>query len=155
MIKYGLRAQLRTANLLTGQLYIVLDTFPEAPPVAFVPGDDPVIIPTIPGQLDQLQAQISSIVTKIEKIPFDQIGTDLRATLASTAKLMNRLDKDLAPEARAVLRQARQSLVDINNMLAPIRACRPTPSAPCRKCRAPRARCATWPIICRPTRRRC
>ncbi|CFP75200.1 paraquat-inducible protein B [Bordetella pertussis] len=119
MIKYGLRAQLRTANLLTGQLYIVLDTFPEAPPVAFVPGDDPVIIPTIPGQLDQLQAQISSIVTKIEKIPFDQIGTDLRATLASTAKLMNRLDKDLAPEARAVLRQARQSLVDINNMLAP------------------------------------
>ncbi|KAG1247455.1 hypothetical protein G6F65_020157 [Rhizopus arrhizus] len=56
MIKHGLRAQLRTSNLLTGQLYVVLDDFPNAKPVDFKPSD-PAIIPTIPGNLDQLQQQ--------------------------------------------------------------------------------------------------
>lgn len=118
MVRYGLRAQLRSANLLTGQLYVVLDTFPDAKPVAFQPGD-PAIIPTVPGQLDQLQQQIGNIVTKIEKIPFDQIGQQLRTTLASTSKLMNQIDRQLAPEARNVLRQARQSLESVDHMLSP------------------------------------
>ena len=118
MVRYGLRAQLRSANLLTGQLYVVLDTFPDAKPVAFQPGD-PAIIPTVPGQLDQLQQQIGNIVTKIEKIPFDQIGQQLRTTLASTSRLMNQIDRQLAPEARNVLRQARQSLESVDRMLSP------------------------------------
>jgi len=118
MIRYGLRAQLRTSNLLTGQLYVVLDTFPNARPVEFVMGD-PAMIPTVPGQLDQLQQQISSIVTKIEKIPFDQIGQELRTTLAGTSKVMSQIDRQLAPEARNVLRQARQSLEQVDRMLSP------------------------------------
>src|SRR3546814_12410610 len=52
MIKHGLRGQLRTANLLTGQLYIVLAHFPQATPVEFHISD-PVVISTIPGHLAQ------------------------------------------------------------------------------------------------------
>src|SRR3546814_14523430 len=33
MVARGLRAQLRTGNLLTGQLYVALDIFPKAPPI--------------------------------------------------------------------------------------------------------------------------
>jgi len=117
MIKHGLRAQLRTSNLLTGQLYVVLDNFPNAKPVDFQPSD-PAVIPTIPGNLDQLQQQVSNIVAKIEKIPFDKIGEDLRTTLASTSKLMNRLDKQVAPEAQSMLKQAKESMANINAMLA-------------------------------------
>ena len=117
MIKHGLRAQLRTSNLLTGQLYVVLDDFPNAKPVEFTPSD-PAIIPTIPGNLDQLQQQVSNIVAKIEKIPFDKIGEDLRTTLSSTSKLMNRLDKQVAPEAQGMLKQAKESMANINAMLA-------------------------------------
>ncbi|WP_144635129.1 intermembrane transport protein PqiB [Bordetella genomosp. 13] len=118
MIKYGLRAQLRSANLLTGQLYVVLDSFPKAKPVEFVPSD-PAMIPTMPGQLDQLQEQIGSIVSKIEKIPFEQIGKDLHNTLQSTSRVVNQIDKQLAPDARKVLRQAQQSLQSVDRMLAP------------------------------------
>ncbi|MEN4918759.1 MlaD family protein [Achromobacter spanius] len=117
MIKHGLRAQLRTANLLTGQLYVVLDDFPNAKPVEFKMSE-PALIPTVPGNLDQLQQQVSNIVAKIEKIPFDKIGEDLRATLSSTSKLMNRLDKQVAPEAQKMLRQAKESMADINALLA-------------------------------------
>lgn len=117
MIKHGLRAQLRTANLLTGQLYVVLDEFPNVKPVEFKM-TTPAMIPTVPGQLDQLQQQVSNIVAKIDKIPFDKIGEDLRTTLASTSKLMNRLDKQVAPEAQGVLKQARDSMANLNALLA-------------------------------------
>ncbi|MCW0207353.1 MAG: MlaD family protein [Achromobacter sp.] len=117
MIKHGLRAQLRTANLLTGQLYVALDIFPNAKPVEFQMSE-PALIPTVPGNLDQLQQQVSNIIAKVEKIPFDKIGEDLRATLASTSKLMGRLDKQVAPEAQAMLKQARESMVQINALLA-------------------------------------
>ncbi|OZI25527.1 paraquat-inducible protein B [Bordetella genomosp. 7] len=117
MIQHGLRAQLRTANLLTGQLYVVLEHFPKAEPVQFHL-THPLMIPTVPGNLEQLQQQLTNIVAKIDKIPFEEIGRDLRSTLSSASKLMNNLDKSLAPEARATLRAARQSLDNINELLA-------------------------------------
>src|SRR3546814_1612252 len=79
---------------------------------------DPVVIPTIPGNLEQLQQQITNIVDRIDKIPFDQIGRDLRTTLSSTSRLMSSLDKTLAPEARETLRAARKSIDNINELLA-------------------------------------
>lgn len=118
MIEHGLRAQLRSANLLTGQLYVALDVFRDAPPVKFevsIPAD----IPTQPGNLDQLQQQVTNIVNRIDKIPFDKIGADLATTLESATRLMNKLDKQVAPEAQAVLRQANKSLASISSLLAP------------------------------------
>ncbi|CAM4396020.1 Paraquat-inducible protein B [Bordetella tumbae] len=117
MIRYGLRAQLRTANLLTGQLYIVLENFPKAEPVDFKL-TDPVMIPTVPGNLEQLQQQITNIVDKIDKIPFDQIGRDLRTTLSSTSRLLENLDKRVAPDLRNTLQAARKSLDSINELLS-------------------------------------
>jgi paraquat-inducible protein B len=118
MIEHGLRAQLRSSNLLTGQLYVALDVFPRAQPVEFQMAN-PAAIPTMPGNLDQLQQQISSIATKIDKIPFDKIGEDLQRTLASTSRLMGRLDTQVAPQAQALLKQANKSLADLGNLLAP------------------------------------
>lgn len=117
MLKYGLRAQLRTASLLTGQLYVQLDHAPGAKPVE-VPWADPLPVPTIPGSLDQLQQQISSILTKIEKVPFEQLGDDLRATLTSTTQLMRRVERDITPQAQAILSEAKESLAKINALLA-------------------------------------
>lgn len=117
MIKHGLRAQLRTANLLTGQLYIVLENNPRAVPVDFEM-TRPVMIPTIPGNLEQLQEQVMNIVDKLGAIPFDQIGKDLRSTLSSVARLLQNLDKNVAPDLRKTLESARKSLENINNLLS-------------------------------------
>jgi paraquat-inducible protein B len=118
MIEHGLRAQLRSSNLLTGQLYVALDVFPHAKPVDFHPSD-PAEIPTLPGNLDQLQQQVASIAAKLDKIPFDKIGQDLQRTLADTSRLMSRLDKQVAPQAEILLKRANKSLADLGNLLAP------------------------------------
>ncbi|AOB31822.1 paraquat-inducible protein B [Bordetella sp. H567] len=118
MIQHGLRAQLRSSNLLTGQLYVALDVFPNAKPVTFEMST-PAQIPTQAGNLDQLQQQIANVAAKLDKIPFDQIGVDLQRTLANSARLMARLDKQVAPQAEALLKQANKSLADLGNLLAP------------------------------------
>jgi paraquat-inducible protein B len=117
LIEHGMRAQLRTGNLLTGQLYVAMDVFPNAPPATFEMSI-PANIPTVPNNLDQLQQQVTSIAAKLEKIPFDKIGADLRTTLISASSLMTRLDKQVAPQAQVALREASKSLAEISNMLS-------------------------------------
>jgi paraquat-inducible protein B len=55
LVEHGLRAQARTGNLLTGQLYIAMDFLPKAPKVAFDGAAKTLEIPTSPGCLDKIQ----------------------------------------------------------------------------------------------------
>ncbi|GAA5235940.1 MCE family protein [Verticiella sediminum] len=117
MIERGLRAQLRTANLLTGQLYIALDDFPKAPKVTYQ-HTDPITIPTVSGEFDQLQQQIASIVSKIERLPLDEIAGNLRDTLGNSARLVSRVDRQVVPETQSMLREATRTLNDVRSLVA-------------------------------------
>ncbi len=106
----GLRAQLKTGSFLTGQLYVALDFFPEAPPATLNWTTDPPQMPTVPGGLQELQAMLHRVAVKLEKVPIDQIGADLHQTLQSFDKLAKRLDSEITPEARLTLEEARRTL---------------------------------------------
>ena len=58
LVARGLRAQPRSGNLLTGQLYIALDFIPGARPEHFVVDARPLEIPTVPGSIEELQRQL-------------------------------------------------------------------------------------------------
>ncbi|AJC21714.1 intermembrane transport protein PqiB [Pandoraea pulmonicola] len=116
LVAKGLRGQLRNGNLLTGQLYVALDFFPNAKPAKAEEIDNVVLIPTVPNTLDQLQLQIADIATKLDKIPFDSIGQNLDSslrkldkTLESAQGLFRQLDGEIAPEAKATLGEAKKS----------------------------------------------
>lgn len=124
MVSRGLRAQLRTGNLLTGQLYIALDFFPKAPKVSVQEGAI-IELPTVPNGLDELQSQISSIATKLNKVPFEQIGQDLQKSLAtlnktlnSAEKLAQTLNQDVAPEVAAAMKDVRKTLDNADRTLS-------------------------------------
>jgi len=92
LIAHGLRAQARTGNLLTGQLYVALDFVPHATKVDFDPAAKPLTIPTAPGSFDKLQEQLAEIVDKLDKVPFDSIGKHVDQVLAgldTTLKQVN------------------------------------------------------------------
>lgn len=109
MVSHGLRGQLRTGNLLTGQLYIALDFFPHAAQVKLDMNAYPIEVPTVPNALDELQAQIASIARKLDKVPFDQIGNNLRDSLKSADNLFKKVDSQLVPELQSTLGEARQT----------------------------------------------
>ncbi len=110
LVSNGLKAQLRTGNLLTGQLFVALDFVPGSTTIASsaatLAADGSVRLPTTPGTLSEIQPQIAEIVQKISKIPFDEIGRDLRSTLASTSNAITRL----TPEAQKALVEVQRTL---------------------------------------------
>jgi paraquat-inducible protein B len=125
LIEHGFRAQLRSASLLTGQQYVALDFFPEAPSARSDPGRVPMELPTVPGGADELQTSLANILRKIDALPLKRLGSDadaalvaLRGTLAATKRLAERLEVDVAPEARSTLIEARRALADVDQALA-------------------------------------
>jgi paraquat-inducible protein B len=119
LIAHGLRAQLKTASLLTGNLYVAVDFFPAAPKATVDWSKDLPELPTIPGNLQGLQDSITSLVAKLNKIPFETIGKDLHQTLADADGLLKTLNTQVAPEARATLVAAQEALASANSTLQP------------------------------------
>lgn len=109
LVSHGLRGQLRTGNLLTNQLYIALDLFPKAAPVAIDVSRSPLELPTVPNTLEELQVQVADIARKLDQIPFDQISKNLNGTLQSANSLFKQLDTQLAPQARDTLAAAQRT----------------------------------------------
>ncbi|HEX7816969.1 intermembrane transport protein PqiB [Dyella sp.] len=118
LVDHGLRAQARSGNLLTGQLYIALDFIPNAPKAEFNPDSKPLQIPTAPGSFDKLQEQIGVIVDKIQKIPFDSIGKHLDQTLADLDGTLKQVNGKTLPAFNDTLKGARQTLGTANNALS-------------------------------------
>ena len=120
LVERGLRGQLRSANLLTGQLYVALDIVPGTRTVRMDVTQAPPDIPTVPGSSQELQATVTSIARKLDNIPYDQIGTDLRRTLQSASAVLTRVDKEIAPEARDAMAEARQAMIEARKALASV-----------------------------------
>ena len=117
MVEGGLRAQLKSGSLLTGQLFVGLDFFPEAPKAKINWASNPPQLPTTPGTMAELQATLMQIMKKLEKLPLDEVVADLRqtvqtldATLKSADKMVQRVDAEIVPEVRAALEEARKTL---------------------------------------------
>ncbi len=116
----GLRAQLRSANLLTGQLYIALEDFPQVQKGLRFKTTLPFEMPTIEADdLDKLQQNLSNIMAKLEKIPFDSIGKELNDTLKEFKILTIDLNKQVTPKLSSALVQVESSFKNLDTMIAP------------------------------------
>ena len=89
LVAHGVRAQLRSGSLLTGALYVAIDFFPDAPPATLDWSETPAAFPTVPGELEAIEANLASIVKKIDEMPLKAIGNDV-------SKALVELDRTLA-----------------------------------------------------------
>jgi paraquat-inducible protein B len=121
LVQLGLRAQLQSASLITGQQMVVLDIVPNAPPASVTMEGNNFVLPTTDsGGFAGLQASATELLAKVNTIPFDQIGksldgillavntvangpemkhslTDLSATLDRVKDVADHLDSGLSP----------------------------------------------------------
>ncbi|MHC8412568.1 PqiB family protein [Pseudomonas sp. Hz4] len=117
-IENGLRAQARSGNLLTGQLYIALDFYPKAEKVAFDPTARPVTIPTIPGSLEQLQEKLESMVNKINQLPIERIAGNLDSNLVELRKGLSQFNAKTLPGVQTTLADVSKTLQSASSTLA-------------------------------------
>jgi paraquat-inducible protein B len=106
LVARGARAILKTGNLLTGGLYVALDFFPDAPVVTVDWSQTPPQLPTQSGQFEAIEANVASIIKKIDAMPLEAIGKDLKdaiaeldRTLASARGTLGTADRLIAPNS--------------------------------------------------------
>jgi paraquat-inducible protein B len=118
MVSHGVRAQLRTGNLLTGSAFIAFDVVPGAPPAAVDWSQNPPQLPTTPGQLEAAEASLGNIVKKIDKLPLQQIGDNLRNSLANL-NLALVSARGTLKNMNTTLNDASATLTNANGLLGP------------------------------------
>jgi paraquat-inducible protein B len=118
LVQHGLRAQLQTDSLLTGLLYIDLDLHPGKPPdLAIEPGSGPLReIPTIPTQLEAVQAQANKALAKLEAIDFQA----LVLSITNAANSINALTG--SPALKATIASLQTTTANLNKTVISMRA---------------------------------
>lgn len=117
-VEHGLRAQARSGNLITGQMFISLDFYPDAPKVEFDGSAQPIVIPTVPGSLEKLQEQLQHVVERLGKLPLESIAGNLDGTLREMRNTLKRVDGQTLPGVTATLEQLQKTLRSANSAIA-------------------------------------
>jgi paraquat-inducible protein B len=120
----GLRAQLRSGSLITGQLYVALDFFPNPPKAKIDWSRDPVEFPVMSSEVADLEQKVNGILAKLDNLPYEAIGADvtkalvsLDQTLKSVDKAVNRIDVDLTPGLKTTIEDLRRTIASADGVL--------------------------------------
>ncbi|MHB1219186.1 MAG: PqiB family protein [Alphaproteobacteria bacterium] len=102
LVKSKLRAQLISTSLLTGQMGVGLDFFPDAKPAELKFGGDYPEIPAVPSDFVQMEKKFTKILDHLAEMPLPQLVADLRKTIQDADALLNseavqRAAKDIGP----------------------------------------------------------
>ena len=94
LVKNGVRAQLKTGNLLTGKALVEFKKFPDAKPESIKYENGLAVFPTMPESLaniaekvDRIATKINQILAKIDAIPITEIGNNLATTTVKINKM--------------------------------------------------------------------
>lgn len=110
-ISQGLRASLKSANLLTGSLYVDLDFYnnvkPATGPVTFASYE---LIPTVSGGLAQIQQKLMDSLDKINSLPLNPLLNEATGTLKESQRTLREMQKTLDSLNQITSSQSMQEL---------------------------------------------
>jgi len=106
-----LRAQLRMQSLVTGVLYVAIDTYPGTPIV--LRGIDKKVpeLPTIPTDLEKWTAKLEKISDAIAALPIDELARSAIDTLDEARKLVT------SPEVSRALKTLDVTLAEVRGLV--------------------------------------
>ena len=111
LVKRGLRLQLRTANYITGQMVLAMEFVPDAPAAAVVTEGDAIVLPSANGGIDSITSNIADLSAKLGRLPLDQIGANLNATLRGFSGVAN------GPELKGALQSLAGTMASAQDVL--------------------------------------
>ncbi|MEY8263668.1 MAG: MlaD family protein, partial [Bermanella sp.] len=119
MVSQGMRGQLTSGNILTGQSQITLDFFPmmKKGQVKFIEGV--MVLPTAQESLEGLLDKIDQIMQRFEAMPIEEIGRNIAQTTASVNSLVHSLN---AVEGGVVGVQVEEALSELTRAARSMRS---------------------------------
>ncbi len=126
LVSKGLRAQLKNGNLLTGQLYVDFDFYPETVPVKITQHNGYSVLPTLPAPFEQITQRVNNILKKVERLPLEEIGADLHGTIKSLQRTLAAVEEaaggvseDVLPELKSALGEFQSTMSGLDQSLGP------------------------------------
>jgi paraquat-inducible protein B len=116
LIDRGMRAQLRTGSLLTGELVVALDFFPEADDAELRMEGELPVIPSVPTQLDSLTASVSGLLDRMAALPVEGMIEDARRALQGVEGLV------ASPETKVAAAALNESLIELRGFVGQLSA---------------------------------
>ena len=114
LVKAGLRARLDSESLVTGQLYVNLELFPETTATLVNQHGFPEI-PTVPTQLEQIVKSLTAIVDELERVDLQGIARSVEGAVEGINKLVNTPSvKKTLDELPATVMAARKLIIDVD-----------------------------------------
>ena len=111
LIAQGLRARLKTASLVTGQLLVEVDMFPDTP-VRLVGADDRYPeIPTLPSSLNEITATVTELLERLDGLPLEDIASGVANAVQGVENLVN------APELLQAVRTLDETLKELRALV--------------------------------------
>jgi len=89
LVAQGMRARLKTGNLITGQLFVDMDIYPDAPKEYIVWKEKYPQMPTLPTRLDEISASLTHLLNRLQEAPINEFFKDLHHTIQGADRLMN------------------------------------------------------------------
>jgi len=116
-VERGLRGQLRTSSLLTGQLYVALDYFPNSAPVKVDWKQQTPELPVVPSGMADLQIKINAVLTKLEKMPVDDVSKELRELILKIDKLTAGINEEVMPEFKKTMLELKKAVLTAQRLM--------------------------------------
>lgn len=116
LVSLGLRAQLKTGNLLTGDLFIAMNLMPDAPTAEVEMIDGVPLIPSVPTDLEALTASVSGLLDRLSSLPIEDVVDSLQRSAATIEALVT------SPQATAGLQDLAAAGSDLRKLIAELEA---------------------------------
>ena len=107
----GLRASLKTGNLITGSLFVDLNYYEDVAADKLGISGEHITIPTVSSGIAQMAVKLSAILDKIQALPLDKAVTEFAAA-ASEAKTTLAASRATLKEIETAVAAARRTLED-------------------------------------------
>jgi paraquat-inducible protein B len=126
LVGKGMRARLKTSNLVTGRKSIDFALLDDVEPAHIRVGDQYPELPTAGGSFDAITSRVARIVDRVDQVPIESIGENLdrvlvalRDTLGEVKNLAGAANAEIMPSLATSLESLEATLESADTIISP------------------------------------
>jgi paraquat-inducible protein B len=120
-LQQGLRASLKSSNLLTGQLYVDLDYYPDSIYTGIEKRGELIVLPTVHTGLENLQDKVGALLDKFNDLKLDELVTKVGQTSDEATEALGNVNLAMV-SSKGVVADAQNTLTDISETVKSLNA---------------------------------
>jgi len=119
----GIRASIKSSNIITGQLYVDLDYYPDLPPVELATIGEYILVPSVETGFGRLEDSIAALLKKVNELQvepllaeFTDAAREATTTMQEIQESLGGTDEILA-ETKLTIEQAKKMMTSLNGII--------------------------------------